>query len=67
MKIVPVKFSDAHERNTKWNLQTARETRGIEHKSPTRVSLHPSSNRTVTTPRVTTKEKLNSGMMVVTR
>ena len=75
MKIALVKFSDVHERNTNWNQQswirvvrTARETHGIEQKSRTRwVSLHPSSIGIVTTPRVTTKEKLNSGMVVVTR
>ena len=42
MKIALVKFSDAHERNTKWNQQTARETRGIQQKSRTRwVSFTP--------------------------
>ena len=75
VKIVPVKFSAAHKWNTTWNQQswirvvrTGRETRGIEHKSRTRwISSRPSSIGIVTTPRVTTKEKLNSGMMVVTR
>ena len=49
-------------------MRTGRDTRGIEHKSRMRwVSLQPSSIGIVTKPRVTTKEKLNSGMTVVVR
>ena len=61
---VLVKFSDAHEWNTKWNQQswirvvrTGRETRGIEHRSRMRwVSLQPSSIGIVMKPRVTMGE-----------
>ena len=48
-------------------VRTGRETRGIEHRSRMRrVSLQPFSIGVVTKPRVTMKEKLNSGMMEVT-
>ena len=65
VKIVFVKFSDAHDWNTKWNQQrwirvvrTSRETRGIEHMSRMRrVSSQPSLIGIVTKPRVTMKEQ----------
>ena len=64
VKVVLVKFSDAHEWNTKWNQQSwirvvrnGRETRGIEHRSRTRwVPIQPYSIGTVTKPQVTMGE-----------
>ena len=74
VKRVLVKSSNAHDWNTELNQQSCcrvayarRETRGIEHSRMRRVPIQPSSIGVVTKPRVTMKEKLNSGLMVVTQ